>query len=287
MNDEKETQEYPFSIGTTKVMENLSEIIRDTNTDIFMINIGTLVRNCFSNDNVKQKVDLNKQTKNIPINQISDILITETKKEIQNIVTYYVNIVTQLKVIYPSIVFYSGDYSVCLPKEIQRDTQPSKEVISLATNYFTGDRLTSNNKQINGVNVVSLTTRSTSMLPYKHLVTYLGTERNRHNVLMLSHHPLDYHIVKHSHTFNIIRSYTGDVVNQSKLNETVFNNSDIPFCTTTHAILGDKEDIKSTLSTKEKKELLSLAAKENWNTKTDAFIRERLSSLHVRIPVII
>ena len=108
--------------------------------------------------------------------------------------------------------------------------------------------------------------------------------KNNHNVLMLSNHPVDYHVGSVSHTFRIVRSYTGQIVKYKQLGATVFKNPNMPFNIYTHALFGDKEDVKCTLSPNDKAQLIQLAEEEEWSLKTKDYIRDRLYKLGIKVP---
>ena len=102
---------------------------------------------------------------------------------------------------------------------------------------------------------------------------------------MISNHPSDYHIGPYCRTFRLIRSYTGEVVPYKNLNRHLFDTNSIPFNQYTHALLGDKEDIKPTYKSGAKSKLIEQAEKEEWSLKTQDYIRERLYRLSIRIPM--
>jgi hypothetical protein len=186
----------------------------------------------------------------------------------------------------PSIIVYHADYSKCVPQELFRQPQPGKRVITMCDlmirNKMThGSRKTS---KIGRVTVVELPVND-AHFPWKWLYNELRDVKNNHMAIMISNHSSDYHIGPYCRTFRILRSYTGEVVWYKNLCDHLFDTSSIPFNQYTHAIFGDKEDIKPSIKGAAKNKLIETAEKEEWSLKTQDYIRERLYRLNIRIPV--
>jgi hypothetical protein len=105
-----------------------------------------------------------------------------------------------------------------------------------------------------------------------------------HEVLMVSHAPIDYHIHSKLNGFHLVESHTGQVRTVQELGRKVFK-KDIPFNKYTHACLGDKDYIKSPLSLKQKKDLCTVAEQRHWNIRTLNDIRADITKLGVPILV--
>jgi hypothetical protein len=122
-----------------------------------------------------------------------------------------------------------------------------------------------------------------AFFPWRHLFEEIKTIKNDHRVVMVSHHPVDYHIGHDVRSFRLVRSYTGEVIPYRGLSKSVFKTDLIPFNIYTHPVFGDKEDIKSRLSPT-KKEILDEAERDEWRYKTRDYIRERFFKLGIKIP---
>ena len=99
------------------------------------------------------------------------------------------------------------------------------------------------------------------------------------SVIMISHCPIDFHVGYRNKDFRLLQSHTGTIITYSGLNSKVLGSPDVPFYPIAHSILGDKDYIKSTLSRKEKKTLLTAASKDRWIFKTQDSIKIELRKL--------
>ena len=276
-----------FSLGSTKLMESIEKLLTDRMQliDVVCLNIGTIIRNCQSNQKVQEAIEFDKlhgvQTENP-----STVLVSESKEEFIKMINDVVQMLNNSTYVdNPFLVIYHSDYSKSIPKNLYKPPTDSKYYLTKADDIFSRDIVKGNKKiKRSGKTVVIELPINNNFLPWRHISVEMKDMRNNHNVLMVSNHPVDYHLGSVSRTFRIVRSFTGAVVNYKQLGQIVFNNNVMPFNVYTHALLGDKEDIKCTLSTADKRNLIKLAEQEEWMLKTKDFIRDRLYKLGIRIP---
>jgi hypothetical protein len=86
-------------------------------------------------------------------------------------------------------------------------------------------------------------------------------------------------------SFQLICSFTGERYTGYNLNRKVFGNELIPFIGSTHAVFGDKEQIKSTVSDTIKQQLLQMAQNEVWTSKTLDYVREKVIQMVGILPI--
>ena len=277
-----------FSIGTKTLVEKLQEEImnREYPIDTLFVNMGTFIRNCVSNEKVKEAIEFDKK-RGIETDNPSRILVEEAKTEMINFIQFACQSLNNASVVNPKVVSYHVNYAKHIPRELFREPPPSKRVITLADEMVRGKLIVGNRKETKEGKVDLVEFPMNGMdLSWKLLMNELRYTKNQHFVAMVSSHPLDFHVGQVCRTFRVIRSYTGEVVWYKKLGNIVFDKKDIlPFNIYTHAVLGDKEDLKTLLSPSAKKNLYNIAQDEEWILKTQEYIRERLFKLNVRIPI--
>lgn len=277
-----------FSLGTKPVIDKLEQVIpsRVNPVDTVMLNIGTIVRNCAANETVKAAIEEEKR-KGIETDHPAKVLYEEATKEMMNFIQYVCQIFSNSPLVHnPTIITYHADYSKSIPEELYRKPQPSKRVITMCDEMIRRKMMKGSKQEskVNNVKVVELPVNDKHS-PWRWLYNELKDVKNNHLAIMISSHPSDYHVGPYCRTFRVLRSYTGNVVQYKDLCNNLFDTSVIPFNQYTHAILGDKEDIKPTVKGAMKTKLLEAAEREEWSLKTQDYIRERLYRMKIRIPV--
>lgn len=276
-----------FSLGTSPMMQTIGEILgnKDEMVDVVCLNLGTIVRNCLQNQPVKDAIDYDKRH-GVRTERPAKILTEESKREMIRVIGDIMQMLNNNQFVHnPAVITYHSDYSKSVPKEVYKPPVDSKYYLTAAdqvirTRVVRGSRKSA---QQGKVKLIELPIND-NFLPWRHIMSELKDMKNNHNVLMVSNHPVDYHLGSVSHTFRIVRSFTGEEVPYKKLGHVVFKNDIMPFNIYTHAILGDKEDVKCSLSEGDKKSILDLAEREEWALKTKDYIRDRLYDLGIRIP---
>lgn len=277
--------ENNFSLGTTPIMNTLLHVLHDYGEppDTVMVNVDTIVRNCGSNAQVNQFKKYETENNLGPSRSLKE-LVANSRLEIQSLLQEMISMFSELpKIVNPTIILYLGNYSPFIPVLQRRAIAPSKMLYSLASQQLQGAVTSKMNQKVGRINIVQLP-KDNSMLPYKLLSKELNGVENQHRVVMISNHPLDYHIAKFCDDFMMINSYTGEVLETGDLATKVFGGNTFPFNTVTHALLGDKEDISSALKPKEKRSLADIASREAWMCFLEEEVAKRCSDLGIIIP---
>lgn len=260
----KDSGELPeHSFGTQPVLDMISLLgeKRLFNYDTIIINLTTLYRN------VKSE---NKDTKTTEINKLIN-------REINTLINY-IKISTNLsKMINVNIIFYMANYTRNFPKEIIKEKLPKNTLIvdDYIKTYIS--ELKDNVMVDNKVKVIFLPIRNGNVV--ETLKNKINNAGNMFKVLLLSHLPYEYHLTDIYKNMNIIYSHTGGIYDKAVLSEKVFKNDNIPFYTSTHYTLGDKEYLEGFASRKQKSIIKKLAEEEHWNTHSRNYVSERLQKI--------
>lgn len=275
-----------YSLGTAPIMETLKKLYEAGNSpyDTIMLNLGTILRNCSSNQNVvdakKEDKLMGRKTK-VP----AHILVKESRAEILKVSQDICDIMDNAKdVMFPHVLVYFVNYRKCIPADLYRPFTESEREVALAEASLRG--------VVHGARKDGAVSRVTfieypidhKVCPHRLLSKELKSLRNSHNVIMISNHRLDYHIHKHCNQFMLIDSFTGNTLTAKDLPKKVFSNEAIPFNTMLHAILGDKDDIKPSIKGKEKTKLVEIATNDRWIAHSEDHIRLALRRLQIPIP---
>lgn len=283
----EQQQQQEFSLGTTPMMKSIEAIIenREEMVDVICLNLGTIVRNCLQNQAVKEAIDFDKRH-GVRTEKPAKVLVQESKNEMIKVIGDLCQMFNNNQFVNnPCVITYHSDYSKSIPKEVYKAPADSKYYLTMADQMVSTTIVKGNRKvaKQGKVTLIELPIND-KFLPWRHIMLELKDMKNNHNVLMVSNHPVDYHVGSVSRTFRIVRSYTGDVVKYKKLGQIVFKTDTVPFNIFTHSIFGDKEDVKCSLSSNDKNTILNLAEKEEWALKTKDYIKDRLYELGIRIP---
>lgn len=276
-----------FTPGTKAVLDSLETALanKEQPIDTVILNLGTIIRNCLANENVKEAIEYDKK-RGIETERPSVVLFDESKKEMINTIQYIAQMFNNAGLIHnPAIITYHANYAKSVSRELFRKPAPSKRIVELTNDMvrhklITGKRKTS---MIGKVTLIEIPIND-AFCPWRYFIEELKHLKNEHCVAMISSHPVDYHIGQMCRSFRVFRSYTGEVIWYKNLGTKIFDNENVPFNIYTHAILGDKEDVQPSLKGSAKQKLFQIAEDEEWSLKTKDYIRERLYQLNIRIP---
>ena len=276
-----------FSFGTKPLFEKIEQTINDREypIDTLFINLGTFVRNCISNEKVKEAIEFDKK-RGVETDRPAQILLEEAKQEMINFIQYIAQCFNNSDMVHnPTICSYHANYAKCIDSGLYKEPTHGKRIITLANEMVRTKLIVGKRKEAtNGKTRIIELPLNDKYCPWRYLQEELRDYKNEHLVGMVSSHPVDYHIGSVCRTFRVFRSYTGDVIWYKNLGKIVFDTESIPFNIYTHAILGDKEDVKCSIRGGDKSKLFAIAEKEEWALKTKDYIRERLYKLSIRIP---
>lgn len=278
MNTE-ENVDLRYSLGTTPVVDKILSMLNEGVTiDVILINLATIARNILTRQDLSElEKESRQQNKKFPETQALDAADKEAIEVINELATALND--TKLSKT-PAIIAYIANYRENIPFPYLRPITPSREnQEKVIEGIFNRSK---NLKRKVGKTTIQIIGQM-RMFPYKNLSILSRSFIVQGKALMLSHIPLDYHFA-HTHSpesFNIINSFTGDLLSLKDLGNKVFKTELIPFLPGTHAVLGDTEFILP-LRKGIKKEMEELADQEQWLTKSNAFIEESLRNHNMR-----
>ena len=284
------TDDAKYSIGAQPVIATLQRLflentsLNKTSIDTILINTSTVVRNCGSKQTVSTKKAYDRQmghTSAEPGIQCHK----EAHQELINLVEDVTRIMDDASdVANPCVIFYNGLYQNVIPSAYWRGYRESELDQKFANSRIMmemGTKMAVTQKR--RVTVIELPCLG-KLLPYQELSVALKKVINGHNVLMWSHHTLDFHLKEFVNSFRIVNSFTGDVVDVQDLSDKVFQNKHVPFNRVTHVLLGDRHDLRGSLSYAEQRALKELAQKERWDLKTELWTKQQIKQKNIALP---
>ena len=246
----------------------------EPDTDIIMINALTICRNVccalYSADSRKEIFDKN---------QVHDVVdqVQHTLNDLINQINYCYS--CTVSPVPRQIIVYAFDYEKMIPKEFYRvPTDHFTQVIE----HILKTKMTRGCTKHN--DIVWEYYPDTTQSSYSNLVEMIRPIQNQHNVLMVSHHPIDYHLATSTNKWRLICSFTGDIKSPDDLGKAVFGSYEIPFTKATHVALGDRVDMKQSIKRGYKKQLVEFAQKEMWQLLSNEQLEERLKQLQIIAP---
>lgn len=270
------TQGGTYSNGTGALAIQLSAHIKafDNVTDTILINLGTLLRNRLMKTG---DVEEGSATYSKMIKESSKEMVIEVSKELQEFIKTIYQAYTQTKIEKPFLLLYCPAYEKVLPASVLRPATGQRlmlqEACASMVKEITGSGLNKN---------ISIGDLSVRYLPITNQVSVSRTLiylirglRNRQQVLMVSHQPVDWHICDVVKNMVLLESHTGKYKHPDQFGEKAFG-VELPFLPSTHAVLGDKVLIKPVLTPKQKKELLELAESQQWDLRTSEFVSDSI-----------
>lgn len=264
---------YQGSYGIDPVLIRLQEILGKPTCKVntILINISTCIRNAMDKD-------LSERENIIKIgNEIS--VIVETIADMFN----------RSVINYPYLVLYMENYIKDWPSDKVRPSTPGKMLYFDLVQHFyklidknqptkigkTTVNFVKLNKGLDyGAQLQSVLRNISEVIPS---ATYTG------NYCLVSHQPLDFHVLNKCPQGMIIASHTGEVITNRMLGYKVFNEESIPFNMLTHSLLGDKYQIKPSVSIKARKDIREKAYINKWYLKTEPQIKQELRNIGIII----
>ena len=267
--DPLQNEQSVYSIGTAFAIDGFERYIRTpgiVKPSLLAINVGTLMRNCINSD------------PDMTMREMSKRIRTELHVLTEDVASMMMYIGTPN----PSMLLYINDYYKFIPPEVARPIETSKARKRMydATRYGI-----SNYRELFGLinSIPGFTIKfdifQRATPPHKHLLTLFRSMSPSRNVMMISHVALDYHVYGNLTTFLLLESHTVQIRVAKDLGKKIFDREHIPFNAQTHALLGDKDYLKSPLSNKQRKDLYTLAESRNWEVRTKREIRSDINKL--------
>jgi hypothetical protein len=257
--------------GTSAVIKKIREWTNSNKpviTDIFLINVETIIRN---------NTTLDRDDKEIIDKTYSDV------GELTQVICDYIQSVKQL-LASPMIIFYFPDY-VRIPAMHKRADSPTRKKIRNITNIIKKQdnivvRKTIRNV-VNGIEVYEIVAGDSGHTPPRAIEDFLRNMNklnpldlvaSQKKFMMISHQASDYHLSRVFPHFQVLESFTGNVYNANSLGLKVFGNANIPFNSPTHMLFGDNNLILPMAKRKNRKLLMDLGVKQRWLMKPRAEI---------------
>lgn len=264
---------YAGSYGLDPVLIRLNELITNPagKMNTMLINIATCIRNAMD-----KELTLEENLKKISY-------------EINTAIETIAEMFTRSHITHPYIVLYLNNYIEEWPIDKLRPITPGKtmyfELIKSFHNVLQESRIqkigkvtvhtVKLNKGINyGQQLENILRGITKTIPE---ATYTGY------YCLLSHQPLDYHVLNRCNLGVVISSHTGALYDYKLIGGKVFSSERLPFNMTMHGLLGDKEQIKPGVSVKSRQLIKQKAYVDKWYLKSDAQIRNALKSIGITI----
>ena len=257
----QQDSEGRYGYGTTPVMETFLRMIGESkkqNTMLFLVNLGTLVRNTADG---KMSVD--------------DV-VEKVCTYMSNMATDYAAAVSEWRAYNHFIVFYHAVNGKVLWGPARRVTHSVASLSAKEAMVKLTERLKHVKEQKSGNTTSIIAVEGNLRQPsYKGLaelcskLTPVGVVIN-----MISHNPIDWHIGYLGRKAIMYRSYTGVAVEMTprNLGPIVFDNPNVPFTPVTHVLLGDKSFLRGFLRGKDKESFLEAARREKFILRSENYI---------------
>lgn len=245
-----------FSMGTGLALDGLEQLLRFSVAEmpaVMCVNIGTLIRN-----HISHVADI------APAN-----MYVKVSTEIQALTSDVLSMMRFANIQNPAVYFYWHGYTASIPQALIRKPSKAREQVNNAIGHIAAYRgsLSDVVKTLGRSVSLNITNGGVGQLPHKVIMRDIIRLTTDKRLMMLSHCPLDYHVINRRVTLRILESYTGKIGGKRRISEKLFNHTNIPFCGITHQLLGDKEQLKSPLSRKESKLLKDTAIADNWSLR--------------------
>jgi len=284
------TDDAKYSIGAQPVLQTLQRLflsnasLNKTSIDTVLINTSTVVRNCGSKQTVSTMKAHDRQMGHTSA-EPGIQCYKEARQELLNLVEDVTRILDDCNDISnPCVIFYNGLYQNIIPSAYWRGFRESEMDQKLANSRIMMDMGTkTTTTQKRRVTVIELPCLG-KLLPYQELSIILKKVINNHNVLLWSHHTLDFHIKEFANSFRLVNSFTGDLIEERDLSEKVFQNKHVPFNRISHVLLGDRHDLRGSLSYTDQRSLKELATKERWDLKTEYWMQQQITKKNIVLP---
>ena len=295
---------------TPEVKTEAAEDSNDTNMDIFKNKMNQLEDKVFSASyGVDPILVYFSNTLNRPENNVRIILVSmntcirnaidneksfmENVRVVTHEVQTIINVVSQAFNSNPLSInsylcFYITNHWDAFPEDRIRPVTPGRamyhQVCMRAWNNFDQNHNTTKGNMLLEFHKLQKTRSYASQL--QSIIRGLSTKilgiNNKTEYLLLSHNPLDFHLLRTERRGKLISSHTAEIIPPDGLGEKVFGDK-IPFYNVTHMILGDKVQIKPSVSVKVRQNIRKHAYMENWHIKTEQQITKSIRSLGVVI----
>ena len=269
-----------YSYGTIPLYNQLYNLlVGHDDYDTILINLSTICRNVVSQYKPEQLKLVKSQT--IKMSDAIETLSKMVLSEVQTFLSDAAHILSRQSPVPLAILTYQYDYEDMIPAKFLHATKDEVHhgtMARLAQTHVKGklsqaryQKVNLYDTYLNGNNVIDLLNGMIQAVP------------NQHNVLHISHHPIDYHIAPLCNRWTSVKSYTGAIWERDNLGQMVFQQN-LPYLKHLHILLGDKTDLIHTLPKKDRDKLIQIAQDESWYLLPEDKIEERLHQLTYLTP---
>lgn len=258
-----QTPIYGGSIGSNRIFEEFRKSA-DTPTsprwDLYLINIYTLARNAYGKGMAVSGLET-------MVDADADLFMT------------FIGAYTQFRRPTPSIVvFYAPDYGAIPATLMRKSTGQRSELDALyaALRAKMPQTLTDISEDVNVRKYIMVA--GSRAIPYKDLIGALrviyknGSLGSMRRAVMISHCPIDLHLVTYIPTLMLMESYTGTVLEAAEFGRKLTKSVAVPFNTVTHRVFGDDVTLIPLIRGPDRSRLIELAQKNHWILRTESEI---------------
>lgn len=261
------------SYGIEPVLIRLEQLLTDPKNKIntLLINISTCIRNAMD----KTLSDPNNVKKiQIEIEYIVDAIISFCQR-------------SNRKHLY--VVFYINDYITELPNEMIRPPSPGKltyfELVNEYCHLISKTKVsTQDNVTVNFSRLKKGTLYAKQLYGLlRDISLYIPSASYTGYYAMISHQPLDYHLLNMAPNGIIIASHTGEILKKEDLGYKVFDEGQIPFNQVTHRLFGDKQQIQPLVKGVARKKAIEKALANKWRIRTEDQIKTDIKLMGITL----
>lgn len=254
-------------LGTGTIINALNGLTNKSSNNIFdviVVNIATLIRNNLS----KERTD--KEVVELVKNDLHDL--------IRAVGSYHENMGGLVR--NPTMINYLPDYSYLPAINARPNTGNRKRIADITEGFIRDDdlrRRTRIRDHERGTTIYEVYAGGRVMLPYKSIMREIADIFRLGNVdprasltsyLLISHAPLDYHMLLNYPRVTLLESFTGRFLKPKELGHKVFGTNFIPFNAVTHLLFGDSVHVDPFAKRKNKQLLTDMAKTQSWYVRT-------------------
>lgn len=263
---------FETSWATEPVLIRLEKLLLIDNEQVntIMINMSTIIRNSvdkslpFENNLTRIGVELN-----LIIDRIKQIY--EDRKTIS----------------YPYLIIYMGDYrkdyEASHLRPITEGRRFLKDIEDIVFEKFQTTIIKNGSLTVHFLKLNKIPYADELQKALKGISQIIPKAFYTGYYYLISHHPMDYHLLNKSPNGKLINSHTGEVVERGKLGLKVFEDERVPFNYLLHTILGDKVQLAPRVKVKDRRRVIEEAQHNSWVIKTEAQIKKDLKNIGLYI----
>ena len=268
-----------YCYGTIPIYNQAYQMLAGKNDiDTILVNTDTIVRNVIAQHGPEEMKLVKQDEKRLSesFRRLGDMAV----QELGTLLYDLASLLNRDSPVSLNILSYRYPYHRMIPKDHLRIKEDLLDVmVRQHINQKIGTTATT--AEYKNVKLLDVYDESDNIL--KGLIQYVSNLNNQHNVLMISHHPIDYHVAPACNSWRVIKSYTGAVWTYDELGQNVLKQN-LPYLKHLHILLGDKTDLKPTLPKKERDKLVQISQDESWYLLPEDKIEERLRQLSYLTP---